>query len=247
MPPSPSAPNHASDGQQADHLRRVAEGLAAGGPPTADRVVVVLGAKGGVGTSSVALAVARDLARSSSQPEGVAVLAIDAHAGRNDLAVMAGAEATPTPGLALTTAAKLGVPPQPGDGPAVTEAAKRLLRAGRLWTDDSGGWIVIDAGVGDTLWARELASRAQRPLLVTTGDRLSTVNGYLTLKRLGGVVSRVGLIANHCDDDEAARHVHAALAHSCQQFLSRSPALAGWLPTTTTDPALAPVTAAAAA
>lgn len=238
---------HADDGQQADHLRQFAEGLSGGMPPTADRVVVVFGAKGGVGCSAVTLAIARDLARSTSQPEGVAVLAIDAHAGHNDLAVMAAADEKPTPGLVITTAANLGVAPTHGDGAAAPESAKRLLRAARLWTDDAGGWIVIDAGAGDTRWARELASRAMRPLLVVSGDRLSTVNGYLTLKRLGPVAGRVGIIANHCRGDEDARAMHAAIAQSCRQFLSTQPTLAGWLPTTTDDPAHAPVTATAAA
>jgi MinD-like ATPase involved in chromosome partitioning or flagellar assembly len=226
-------------------------------PPTADRVVVVYGAKGGVGCSAVTLAIARDLARSASQPEGVAVLAIDAHAGRNDLAVMAASDDAPTAGLVLTTAAKLGVAVAPGDGAAVAEAAKRLLHAARLWIDDAGGWIVIDAGVGDTLWARELASRAMRPLLVVGGDRLSTVNGYITLKRLGASAARVGVIVNHCPNEAAARDVHGSLSQSCRQFLSTSPMLAGWLPTTADDPAHSaiaavplaalPVTAAAAA
>ncbi len=239
--------DHSGDGQQANHLRRVAEGMAPGMPPTAERVVVVLGAKGGVGASAVALTTARDLARSTSQPEGVAVLAIDAHAGRNDLAVMAAADETPTAGLVITTAAKLGVAPAPGEGAYVGEAAKRLLRAARQWTEDAGGWIVIDAGVGDTLWARELASRAARPLLIVGGDRLSTVNGYLTLKRLGAVAARVGVIVNHCPNEEAARGVHRSLSESCQKFLAAAPMLAGWLPTTIEDPANAPVTAAFAA
>jgi MinD-like ATPase involved in chromosome partitioning or flagellar assembly len=238
---------HAGDGQQANHLRRVAEGLSGAAPPTADRVVVVLGAKGGVGASAVALTTARDLARSNSQPEGVAVLAIDAHAGRNDLAVMAATDGEPTAGLVITTAAKLGVAPALGEGAYVGEAAKRLLRAARLWTEDAGGWIVIDAGVGDTLWTRELASRAMRPLLVVGSDQLSTVNGYLTLKRLGAVATRVGVIVNHCPNEQAARDVHRSLAESCQKFLSAAPVLAGWLPTMADTPASSPVTAAAMA
>ena len=239
--------NHSDNGQQANHLRRVAEGLSVGAPPTAERVVVVFGAKGGVGASAVALTTARDLARSTSQPEGVAVLAIDAHAGRNDLAVLAATDEPPTVGLVTTTAVKLGVAPATGEGAYVGEGAKRLLRAARLWTEDAGGWIVIDAGVGDTQWARELASRAARPLLVVGGDRLSTVNGYLTLKRLGAAVPRVGVIVNHCPNEQAARDVHGSIAESCRKFLSSAPLLAGWLPTTMDDPTNAPVTAAHAA
>ncbi len=230
-------------GQQAEHLRRVAAAVPNGAPPAADRVAVVFGAKGGVGTSAVALSLARDLARSAKNP-GVAVLAVDAHAGRTDLAVMAAEQDLPA--LALTTAAKLGIEPPAGQGASVTEAAKRLLRAARLWTDDSGGWIVVDAGVGDTLWARELASRAARPLLVTTPDRLSVINGYATLKRLGAVARRVGVIANHVADAEAAAETHAVLAQSCQQFLASQPTLAGWLPTRADDPTSAEIMSAAA-
>ncbi|MEO0529111.1 MAG: hypothetical protein AAF266_00905 [Planctomycetota bacterium] len=237
-----NSPNDA-DGLQADHLRRVAAGMQSA-PPTADRVAVVFGAKGGVGTSAVALAIARDLA-ASTKATGVAALVVDAHAGRNDLAVMS-AEGEDTPGLALTTAAKLGIPAPSGQGAAVTEAAKRLLRAARLWTDDQGGWIVIDAGVGDTLWARELAARAMRPLLVTTPDQLATVNAYVALKRLGLAASRVGLILNHCQDDAQAEQSHARLANSCRQFLDKSSSLAGWLPTLSEDPTAATVMAAAA-
>lgn len=232
-----------ADGLQAEHLRRVAAGLKTAAPPTADRVAVVFGAKGGVGVSAVTLAIARDLA-GSSKGGGVAAVAVDAHPGRNDLAVMS-ANAKDTPGLALTTAAKLGVAEPTGQGAAVTEAAKRLLRAARLWTDEQGGWIVIDAGVGDTLWARELAARAVRPLLVTTPDQLATVNAYLALKRLGLAASRVGLILNHCGDAEQAQLSHMRLAGSCQQFLEKTPSLAGWLPTMIEDPTAASVMAAA--
>lgn len=231
------------DGQQAEHLRRFAAELEANAPPTADRVAVVFGAKGGVGASAIALAIARDLAAASPPGEGVSVLAVDAHGGRNDLTLMT--EGEPPAGLALTTAAKLGVEPMAGQGASVAEAAKRLLRAGRLWTDDAGGWIVIDAGVGDTLWSRELASRAARPLLITTPDRLSAVNSYLTLKRLGAASRRVGLIVNHSPDAEAAHEVHQTVARSCEHFLAAAPALAGWLPTLKQNPTEASVRAAA--
>ncbi|QDT69735.1 hypothetical protein MalM25_26760 [Planctomycetes bacterium MalM25] len=231
-----------SRAQQADHLQRHADRQQA--PPPADRVAVVFGAKGGVGTSAVALSLARDLA-GTVKGAGVGVLVVDAHAGRDDLRLLVGEKETA--GLALTTAVKLGVEPAAGQGPSVAEQTKRLLRAARLWTDDTGGWIVVDAGVGDTLWARELASRAARPLLVTTTDPLSLANGYLTLKRLGAVAPRVGLVINHSEDERAAQRTHAAIANSCQQFLSATPTLAGWLPTLTdSDPTQAQVTASAA-
>lgn len=236
-------PTKAEDGRQAEHLRRFAADLGSGAPPTADRVAVVFGAKGGVGTSAITLAIARDLARSSDPSEGVTVLAIDANGARNDLSMLAADG--PIEGLALTTARKLGVDPPAGEGASVTEAAKRLLRAGRLWTNDSGGWIVIDAGPGDTLWARELASRAVRPLLITTPDRLATVNSYLALKRLGPASARVGVIVNHSRDAAAAQTVHETVARSCERFLSTTPALAGWLPTQTDNPTEGVVLAAA--
>lgn len=230
-------------GQQAEHLRQVAAAAPSVAPSTADRVAVVFGAKGGVGTSAVALSIARDLASSAKGP-GVAVLVVDAHAGRNDLVVMAADGETPA--LAITTAQKLGVDPPEGQGPSVAEAAKRLLRAARLWTDDSGGWIVIDAGVGDTLWARELASRVARPLMVTTPDRLAILNAYATLKRLSAIVGRVGIIANHVADADVAAEAHARLAQACQQFLASEPELAGWLPTRSEDSSSTQMTAAAA-
>jgi len=226
-------------------LAAIAEGLVGAASPRADRVATVFGAKGGVGASAVALAVARDLARATAKGPGVAVLLIDAHAGRSDLALLAGDDQTP--GLAITTAAKLGVDPPAGQGAAVAEQAMRLLRAGRLWTEDSGGWIVIDAGVGDTAWARDLASRSLRPLLVTTGDPLSTVNAYRSLKLLGEATARVGMIVNHAADEAAATAAHARLAASSQQHLSVAPALAGWLPTLTDNPTEATIATAEAA
>lgn len=233
----------ADDGRQAENLRRFAADLGSSAPPTADRVAVVFGGKGGVGTSAITLAIARDLARSSSQGPGISVLAVDANGSRNDLALMAADE--PTNGLALTTSRKLGVEPPAGEGASVVEAAKRLLRAGRLWTNDAGGWIVIDAGAGDTLWARELASRAIRPLLVTTPDRLATVNSYLALKRIGAASSRVGVIVNHSPDASVAAEIHESFARSCERFLATTPTLAGWLPTQSDNPAEGVVLAAA--
>lgn len=230
-----------SQGQQAEHLRRVARGLAA---DDEGRVVVVFGAKGGVGVSAVALAVARDLAETVGPIGGVGVLAIDAHAGRDDLAVMASIGPPLPKGLALSTAARLGVAPPVAEA-GVADAARRLVSAARRWTAEDGGWVVIDAGVGATPWARELASRASHALLVSTPDRVAAVNSYLTLKRLGPVASRVALVANHCDAP-GAQELQASLAASAERFLGFAPTLAGWLPTTLEDSS-APLLATSAA
>lgn len=240
-------PHSNQPGAQADHLRRVVTSLsAADGPAVFEQVAVVIGAKGGVGASAATLAIARDLAAAAPPGEGIAVLAVDAHPGRSDLAYLTRAAGPPSPRVAMSSSAKLGVQPPAGQGPAAIEIAKKLLRSTRRWIEDTGAWAVIDAGVADNRWGRELASRASRPLLVTTTDGLALVNTLATLKRLGPpVAGRIGLLLNHCPGAEAASETHAAVARACQKSLGCEPSLAGWLPTLAGDPTRGEVSAAA--
>ncbi|MEQ8847921.1 hypothetical protein [Botrimarina sp.] len=228
-----SEPTDASRGAQAEHLRRVVTSLsAADGPAVFEQVAVVLGAKGGVGASAATLAIARELAAAAPAGEGIAVLAVDAHPGRSDLAYLTRASGLPSPRVALSTSVKLGVHPPAGQGPAAIEIAKKLLRSARRWIDGAEAWAVIDAGVADSRWGRELASRAARPLLVTTPDGLSLVNTLAALKRLGApAASRVGLLVNHCPDARAAEAARDAVGRACRASLGCEPTLAGWLPT----------------
>ena len=202
----------------------------AGLSPSAEQVVVVLGAKGGVGASSVALAIARDLAR-AAMSRGTTTLLVDAHLGRNDLEIMMrGAEAE-IAGLALTSARTLGLESEPRDAASAAQSARRVIRNAKRWTDAASGWVVVDAGSTVGAWQRELVANAERTMLVTTSDELSLVNAYTTLKRLGPNAEGAAVIVNHAADARVAEQAHSALATSCQRFLSSRPPLAGWLPT----------------
>lgn len=239
LPTTPSASSES--GGQAAHLRQVAARAARPAAPiTTERAIVLFGAKGGVGVSSVAMSLARELA-SASASQGTAVLAVDAHWGRNDLDLLTSREGATVDGLAVTSARQLGVEEPTNEAASVEHAARRLLAYGKRWTDDESGWLVIDAGVGGGAWPTRLAANAERPMLVTTADDLSLLNGYRALKRLVATAERTGVVVNHAMDAASAEATHAKLARSCQKFLSVEPALAGWLPTLPGDPTAADV------
>lgn len=216
-------------------LRRVVTSVsAADGPMTTDRVAVLLGAKGGVGASSSALDVARELATQSPR-SGVAVLLVDAHPSRQDLSILARNQHAMPPSVAMTTAVRLGVRPTLGEGPSAVESVRRLLRAVRRWIDHDELWAVVDAGVADHRWGRELLLRANRPLLVTTPDDPAVVNAYAALKRVPPVVARCGVFVNRCRDQAQADATHESVRRSCKRFLGVAPTLAGWFPTRRDD------------
>ena len=217
-------------GRQADSLRKKAplEGRR-------DRILVVAGAKGGVGATAVTLAMARDLAARVGP-----TMVTSACPGRADLSFMGGvttprgkrAESIPLDKRLVLY--RRALPEEPDGGRFVYEALERLPLE---------GWLVVDAGVGISPWCVTLAREAGRLMIVTTPDDLSRLNAFGAVKRLSASVNLppVGLVVNHCADAEQGRAVGDALAGSVKKLLKLEASLAGWLPTSGGDPTEQPI------
>lgn len=201
----PPAPAH----DQADALRSLA---GRDGPP----LIAVVGAKGGVGASTVALAIAAALA-----DEGAA--ALDAHFGQADLACVRQLW-WPHASLDLVAIADLLI-----DAPVAprADAVDGLLEelAGR-----SESTVVVDAGPASSPWARALAPRARRTLLVATPDRLAALNAYAAAKRLRADGVEPWIVWNGCADAAAADAAQRRLDSTASGAGAAALGFAGWLP-----------------
>ncbi|MGL4514201.1 MAG: MinD/ParA family ATP-binding protein [Lacipirellulaceae bacterium] len=227
---------------QARELASRVSGHAARDREAAGPMVVVVGAKGGVGASSVTMALARGLAEC-----GAAALAVDAHLGRGDLALVAGWRGETTPGIesllsaTATPACVRGVDRdvhliagQRGRAPAIADlaaAARRVVQTVVRLAPRSA-WTLFDAGDAFGSWSAELAQIVGRVLLVTTPEPLSVLTAYGALKHLRRVAPRaaVALVVNRCADQATAEGVHRCVAQAAERFAAPLAPLAGWSP-----------------
>jgi flagellar biosynthesis protein FlhG len=88
--------------------------------------------------------------------------------------------------------------------------------------------IVVDAGRGLTPWSRRFWLRSQLSVLVTTADDEAVLDAYAMLKESAAeaVGLPVRLLVNRADSDFSAVNVHRRLESACRRFLSQSiPAL----------------------
>ena len=218
--------------------------------PSRAKNVLVVGAKGGVGTSTAALALAQELST-----RGRRVIAVDANLGQDDLGLLTGADRGDRPGVGELlhanphppgAAQKLsqgfelihGVRSVAGQALADRDGADRLI--GRLsgvalasGLTVADGRLVIDAGRAPSAWALELARHADQVALVTAPDRLSVINAYAALKQLRKHAphAAIGLVWNHCQNQQAAEHQHSRVSRPAQTFMGETLSLAGWMPT----------------
>jgi MinD-like ATPase involved in chromosome partitioning or flagellar assembly len=229
---------------QADQLRQLA-GFAA--PPHAAApddppLVVVSGARAGVGATTVTLNLGAALADGGSR-----VLLVDAAEAPSDLLAAAGLEAPEETHaanrLAATTPDYFLLP-----GPAETrilrpraggDQSERTARLGqgrllaclqslRGETDVA----VLDAGSGASAWQRRLWRRAHVVLVVTTPDDRAVLDGYATIKQAVAEQPRgvIRLLVNQCDDPAEVHAVCRRLSNACQRFLARAIEAAPSLP-----------------
>ncbi len=216
---------------QADVLRRMKS-------PSSGATIAVVGAKGGVGTSVVTLALAEALASYQS------VLVLDANWGQSDLALLARLSAREavahcTVGLAelleeketdqqsLAAGITL-VPGANGDFPQpLAEATGRLFK--RLAAMNAG-ITLLDTGVASTRWAQALAAHADQTLLVATPDQHAVVSAYASAKRLRQTGARPFLVWNGCPNANQAETAQQRIRATCESAGKPPLASVGWLP-----------------
>jgi flagellar biosynthesis protein FlhG len=224
---------------QAFHLRALVRATAqvdAGPAFPPPRKIVVCGAKGGAGATTVAVNLSIALARLGSR-----VVLVDADMNHADVAALCQLETRDT--IADVLSARRTVHEVLTRGPAGIQivtgawsatsvpdcspaAQDRLLaevdRLGR-----HADLVVLDVGSGLNQVVRRFWQAADEVLLVTTPDRIAIMDAYAAIKVLSAHRDQtIRTIANRADAAVAA-HVHARINGACERFLNRSVSLAG--------------------
>ena len=206
-------------------------------PPT----IVVAGGKGGVGTTTVAINLAAELAQG-----GRRTVLVDA-APHADVAPMLGIDVDRGASLEDVLSGMCSAADALRSGPAgmlllLGEwAAERTTgrpnqSLDRLCEqlpslDAHADTLVIDVGSGVQRWSQRLWSQAALVLLVTTPDDVAVVDAYATIKH-GLLAEDVDLrvLVNECSDTASATDVQSRLAAACRRFLGRTIGRAPLLP-----------------
>ena len=208
---------------QAFQLRNLKLQAAASERTAADQAVSVVsfvGSKGGVGTTSLMIALARYVADRSH------TVALTSWSARfADLSALCNIEDDSHASPSASSCAC-----GPGMEVLFTELTShngsaegaRLLRS-RLTGQTSAQYIFVDLGaeLDDARMAFCAASEAT--ILITTADTLAVLDGYASLKRLiqqsGGSPGNIHPVVNQVTDVGAAREAGWRLQATCQRFL----------------------------
>jgi flagellar biosynthesis protein FlhG len=234
---------------QAEKLRRLSkdanvEPFVASAPLP---MVVVAGARNGVGTTTVAVNLAAAIA-----DRGERVLVVDAAEGGNNLADMAGVGRKIEHWLSDVVSGKCGAGDAIVDGPMglrvlanrsrgfsgneresrrdsptggenSRDGQQRLLSSIDSLCDEID-LVVVDAGSGLTAWTRRFWLRAQCVVLVTTTDDASVMDAYAAMKASSadGIRPVVRLLINREINGAAAEDAQRRVQNACGKFLSLS-------------------------
>lgn len=215
------------------------EARAAAGP--ASRLIVLSGAKGGVGTTTLAVNLAAAMAR-----HGIRTLLVDLDLLRGDVATMCGLEERANLADVLTANKPLDEAVQLGPGGMRVlpgcwapgeqhlfrqELHDRLVRKLKTY-GRMAECVVVDAGNGPTQISRSFWREAHRAVIVTTPDSVALMDAYATIKALIDSRNRptVQLVVNQAASEVQAMEVHQRLAASCRRFLGLNVEWAGAVP-----------------
>lgn len=214
------------------------------------RLLVLTGAKGGVGTTTLAVNLAVALA-----DHGARVVLVDADVQRADVTNLCGlsdyrgvadvlASRRDIHEVLLRGPAGIQIVPgvwAPGDGSGFSEKTQyRLLRQLR-GLGRHAEWVLVDVGHGSPEVVRRFWQAADEVLMVTTPDNVSVMDAYATLKSLLGetVSPCLRLLVNRSTSEDEATDVHRRLDQSCRRFLGREIRLLGQIPADEAVPAAA--------
>jgi flagellar biosynthesis protein FlhG len=233
---------------QAHDLRRLVRQAKHAAPPQASlrRLIALAGAKGGVGTTTLALNLALVLADRGhaaalvdADPDGPGVAALCRLRERAILADVLAGRRTVAESLEPGPAGLLVLPGgaisdrQAGEVPLDPQRLIQPLRT----LAPAGGMAVVDSGNCAGRPADSFRRAADVVLIVTTPDSAAVLGAYAAIKRLadGRECPRVQLVVNMARTAEASNAAHARLARACRRFLGFSLDLLGHVPP---DPAV---------
>ena len=218
---------------QASELRSLVSGTVAkwtdsvGSPPC---MAVLLGARGGVGTTTLSVNTSVALAQL-----GHRVVLVDAHLGRSDIAPMC--RIREQYGVFDLLAARrdihevlepgpLGVQVLPGtwgaaDSTELSAYSKQRLVSRLLTLGPYADWIIVDAGNQSGPLLNSLCQAAQTVLLVTSPETISVMDAYATIKTLirESFAPTLQLVINQSASESVSQDVQSRIATSCERFL----------------------------
>ena len=217
---------------QADQLRKLVRDTVQQHPALEPGVplVVLSGGKGGVGVSTVATELARELAALGKRS-----VLVDANPLQPDIATRLGldvrgclADVLDGSRSAVEVLRPLGESIQllPGRWAATNppslgrDAVKRLLTELRA-LHAQADLVILDAGSGMNPWIGQLWKYAQQILLITTDESVAVMDSYAAVKSSswGDVDGKVRLVINQCDDPQAAKSIGSRFEATCRRFL----------------------------
>jgi len=226
---------------QAKSLRQLVHQAPLRSARTRPLITALTGAKGGVGTTTVALGLAVEMVC-----QGHSALLVDADPDGGDVAtlcrlpdrwtvadVLAGHRTVeealqPGPGGLSVLAGAWGLDLMAECSAATHERLVGQLRALAAKVD----LVLVDVGSGTSHLVRRWWRAADQVLLVTTPELPAVMDAYATIKVLSGGNGRLRLrsVVNLCDGATQAADVHARLARACARFLGIRLVPAGHLP-----------------
>ncbi|MBI85613.1 MAG: hypothetical protein CMJ81_20660 [Planctomycetaceae bacterium] len=196
------------------------------------RMLAVLGGKGGVGTTTIALNLSVALAQL-----GHRVVVVDAHLGRSDIASLCCLREKYGIGDVVSSQRDLhealqpgpvGIQVLPGTWASETRidcsefSRQRFIQRVRT-LEQYADWIVLDTGSSPAdKFSQNLCYAADHVLLVTCKDTVSVMDTYATIKTLvqQGTLQSIQTLVNQCFDKKVSADIQQRLQNSCQQFLN---------------------------
>jgi len=217
---------------QADQLRQLVRKTVNDHPSLEPGVplVVVSGAVKGVGASTVAIQLARELARlgkravladaNLQRPEISAHLKLDSEVTLVDIlnGNRSAVEALRPLGDSIQLLPGRWSPEAP---PEMNRAAVRRMLAEFRSLGAHADVVLLDAGDGTSPWLQQLWKAAHQVLLVTTLSPEAMKASYRAVKLApwGDVDGKVRLVVNQCNEDQQAQQADERFAATCRRFL----------------------------
>ncbi|NOY29181.1 MAG: MinD/ParA family protein [Planctomycetes bacterium] len=217
---------------QADQLRQLVRKTVKDHPSLEPGVplVVVSGATKNVGTSTVAVQLARELARlgkravlvdaNLQQPKVSAYFDQDPEATLVDILSgnRSAVEVLRPVGDSIQLLPGRWTPEAP---PEMDRTAVRRMLSEFRALGAHADVVILDAGDGTSPWLQQLWKAAHQVLLVTTLDSDVMKASYSAVKLApwGDVDGKVRLVVNQCDKDQQAQQAADRFAVTCRRFL----------------------------
>ena len=230
---------------QADRLRSLVRQASRGGLPDAGprpRMIVVMGGKHGVGTTTLTVNLAASLAQ-----QGRRVVLVDGHLERPCVASLCGSRRTLGVVDILSAQRDIHEVLQPGPaglqivaGPAVAQhgagnapAAYQRLIDQLKSLGRHAEFVVLDLGTTRREVAAVFWAAADQLLWITTDDFDCIMDTYASIKVLGEggqSAPQMFIVVNRAESEASAVDVHGRISQSCRRFLALQVRPAGRIP-----------------